>query len=109
MKDLSTKAVVTGPGGFYYREEHEWRGLGGDAGNWFAKAQDQMVQHITKAQQHSKKDGQLTATLDATIDGVAQPQVVISNVNRQEMHAVQRLWHKLEDEILSFGEKSGKK
>lgn len=109
MKDLSTRALVTGPNGFYYREEHEWRGLDDAASVWFAGAKDRLVQQITRFQQHGKKDGDLTARLDLTIDGVEQPQVVISHVTRQEMHAVQRLWNKLEDEILRAAEGIGKK
>lgn len=107
MKDLITKAVVTGPDGFYYREEHEWHGLPPDIADWFSKKQQEVMDHIAKEKPHTK--GDLTATLDATFDGVAQPTVTVSGFDRKALTKFQRKIEGFGSDLLSKGEQHAAK
>jgi len=102
MKDVTTKAVITGPDGFYYREEHEWRGLNQLASDWFAESEKKLTKFFAKATS-DKHEGQLTATLDYTHDGKVEPTLVITGVTHQELHEVQVMWHQMSGEIIHAG------
>ena len=73
-----------GADGFYYREEHEWREVAPDAQAKFSLSAQQISAYITKASSN-KDDGDLTAVLEASIDGVAQPVLSVTGVSRREL------------------------
>jgi len=107
MKDISTKAVVTSPSGFYYREEHEWRGLPPEMSDYFLEQQKEIVAYITKASSN-KKVGDLSATLDANYDGVPQPRLTVTGFTRQELSKFQRMVEKIGSELIRKGEDNAK-
>lgn len=108
MKDIAIKAVVTGPDGFYYREEHEWRGLSAGASAMFEDGQAKLARYISKASSNKEDDG-LVALLDSTYDGKAQPQTRIEGISFGELAKFQRFWHDLEGDIINAGEKAAKR
>jgi len=108
MKDLSTKAVVTGPQGFYYREEHEWHNLSPEMSAWFLAQQKKITDYIAKASSNAEDDG-LVAVLDANFDGVAQPTINVTGISYKELNRFQRFWAALENEVLGKGEEHGRK
>jgi hypothetical protein len=110
MKDLAIKAVATGAGGFYYREEHEWRGLNEQASGWFAKKLGELQLRISQAGAHG---GDITAEFTATVDGVAVPPLVVTGVTRHEMLRFEQEFHHVSGELIKIGlaraEEHGKK
>ena len=102
MKDLAIKAVATGAGGFYYREEHEWRGLNEQAGGWFAKQLGELQLRLSQAGAHG---GDITAEFTATVDGVAVPPMVVTGVTRVEMARFEQEFHHVSGELIKIGAK----
>ena len=102
MRDLSIKVVVTGPD-FFYREEHEWRGLDGLASKWFEQQERKLEAFIVKTL-NDKAGGDLTVTLDMARDGVSEKPTVLTSVNRKDIAAFQRVWNKAADELIGYAE-----
>ena len=105
MKDLAIKSVVTSKDGFYYREEHEWKSLASDKTSdaWWKAKFDDIVKVLNKFATTGGDDG-LQAELGITIDGAALAGMTIKVISYSELHAYQRYWHRLQDELLSIGE-----
>jgi len=110
MKDLAIKAVATSTGGFYYREEHEWRGLNEGMSGWFSKKLGELQLRISQAGAHG---GDITAVFTATVDGVEIPHLTVSGVTRVEMAHFEREFHQISGELIHIGmkyaEEHGKK
>lgn len=103
MKDLAIKAVATSPGGFYYREEHEWRGMDSVMSGWFEKKLSELQAHVDRVNA-KKDDGDIVATFVAVIDGQTVPSVSAVGITRKEMSKFQRMFHNVGDELIRIGE-----
>ena len=103
MKDLIIKATVSGTSGFYYREEHEWRGLAPVAAAWFSAQMAEMTAYVQKAGSN-KNDGDLTVELQAVVDGVAAPALAVSGIDRKELSKFQHMFAKAGEQLIGFGE-----
>jgi hypothetical protein len=108
MKDLAIKAVVTGPNGFYYREEHEWRGLNQEASDKMTAHQKKIADYIAKASSNAETDG-LVADLTGMMDGAQMAPVHVEGISYGELNKFQRMWAQLEQEWLDAGSKHGQK
>jgi hypothetical protein len=102
MKDLAIKAVATGKDGFYYREEHEWRGLNEQSSGWFAKKLGELQLRISQAGAHG---GDISAEFSATVDGAAIPALKVSGVTRSEMAQFEQEFHHVSGELIKIGAK----
>jgi len=103
MKDLIIKATVSGTSGFYYREEHEWRGLAPVAAAWFSAQMAEMTEYVKKAGAN-KRDGDLTITLQAVVDGKPASPLEVSGITRGELSKFQHMFAKAGEQLIGFGE-----
>jgi hypothetical protein len=108
MKDLATKAVVTGPDGFYYREEHEWHNISPIMSDVFTKQEKVALAYIARASSNKQDDG-LVATLDSTKDGVVQPTVHVAGISREELSNFQDLMQRFGADVIAMGREHGRK
>ena len=110
MKSLAISAKVTSLDGFYYREEHEWRGLNEEMSGWFSKKLGELQLRISQAGAHG---GDITAVFTATVDGVEIPHLTVSGVTRIEMGHFELAFNEIGREIIKIGlqraEEHGKK
>jgi hypothetical protein len=97
------RASATGTNGFYYREEHEWRNLAPEAGEWFGARLAEIMGYAEKIGAN-KSDGDITATLNATVDGIDSAPFAASSITRRELKKFQRMFAKVGDDLLKLGE-----
>ena len=102
MKDLAIKAVATSPGGFYYREEHEWRGLDDKGAAWLTATMQKMDERIDKMARNPS-DGHITAVFTAEVDGGPPSVLTATGITRREMSDYQQWFHKLGGELIQMG------
>lgn len=107
MKTLITNAVIEGPE-FYYAKREEHRFIGPEFSDWLNLQQKKIADYIAKAQSKGP-DGELVATLDATVDGKVLPTVRVTGIDRTELNRFQRFWYQIEGEILDHGETNAKR
>jgi DNA recombination-dependent growth factor C len=104
MKDLALKSVITGKDGFYYREEHEWRGMNPDSPTCkLLAARLAQADEMAKKIASGKADDGLSAVLSASIDGVASADITVTGLSYGEVNAFQKQWQAWGNEIVASG------
>lgn len=113
--DVSISAEVTGPvkpDGKRWRHKvsHEWNDVDAPALQKLTELRDKIGSFIAK--EHGKKEGQLTAVFQGTIDGVADarvPTVTVEGVTTAEVRKFQRFFYgKIAIEMIDFGDATDK-
>ena len=111
MKNCKSTATVTnGKSGddlFYWSVTNEYRNLSAEGADKITQAM-MAIQQTVKRICASKDDAGLTVTLDATLDGVAQPPIVIAGMSWTELAQAQREVWKLGDALTTYAQKHGK-
>ena len=107
MSNIAIKAVATSEGGFYYREEHEWREVGPTMAKWLDTKLQDLTEYIN-AVAARKEGGEISATFDMTMEGVDST-FAVTGITRVEMSKFQRRFHNVGDELIKIGEERASK
>jgi len=102
MKNLAIKAVATSEAGFYYREEHEWRGLDDKGAAWLTATMQKMDERIGRMATNPS-NGDITAVFTAVVDGGNPSVLSATGITRREMSDYQQWFHKLGGELVQMG------
>ncbi len=107
MADLVINALVVRPDGTPHDEHtHKWWGLDQQMMDWFGQKMVKMQGHAKEFA--GKHEDSANATLSATIDGVAQPDVTVTEVSYKALTKFEReAWH-VEGELISIAEEKAK-
>lgn len=106
MAKLDIKAEVkNSDGSHFYSESHSWSNLDDGTLDWFKKKMDHMAAFGKSVVGKKEDDANLSATLSASIDGVAQPEHSYTGISRVALSKFEREFQKIGDELISMGEK----
>lgn len=102
MHSLEIRCTVTNPDGFYYRESHEWGGLGELAIQWFDAT---LAELMGTAQELAKRgQGDHVAEFVQIRDGEALA-AVVTGLSYKDVVKVQKAFARKEQELLDIAER----